>query len=58
MLDLPGLRHRKLGRYADLVFYVEWEDYIEVWQILHARMNVLNRLRDPDSPGAADENGG
>ena len=56
LLDLPGLRHRKLGRYAYLVFYVERDTYIDVWQILHARMDILHRLRDPDAPGEVDEN--
>lgn len=56
LLDLPGLRHRKLGRYAYLVFYVERETTIDVWQILHARMDILHRLRDPDAPAEIDEN--
>lgn len=49
LLDLPGLRHRKLGRYAYLVFYMERPTYIDVWQILHARMDILARLREPDA---------
>ena len=56
LLDLPGLRHRKLGRYAYLVFYVERDTYIDVWQILHAKMDILHRLRDPDTPAEVDEN--
>ena len=56
LLDLPGLRHRKLGRYAYLVFYMERDAYIDVWQILHARMDILNRLRDAGATGEDDEN--
>jgi toxin ParE1/3/4 len=54
LLDLPGLRHRKLGPYAYLVFYIERDTYIDVWQILHTRMDILNRLRDPDPPSGND----
>lgn len=56
LLDLPGLRHRKLGRYAYLVFYVERDMTIDVWQILHARTDILHRLRDPDTPADVDGN--
>lgn len=56
LLDVPGLRHRKLGRYRYLVFYVERDTYIDVWQILHANMDILNRLRDPDAPGEGKAN--
>jgi toxin ParE1/3/4 len=54
LLNLPGLRHRKLGRYRYLVFYVEHDTFIDVWQILHANMDILNRLRDPDAPDEDD----
>ena len=40
LLDVPGLRHRKLGRY----------------RYLHANMDILNRLRDPDAPGEGEAN--
>lgn len=56
LLDLPGLRHRKLGRYPYLMFYMERETYIDVWQIFHARMDILHRLREPGAPGDDNEN--
>jgi toxin ParE1/3/4 len=54
LLNLPGLRHRQLGRYAYQVFYMERGAYIDIWQILHDRMDILNRLHDPDAPEGAD----
>lgn len=39
-LDLPGLRQRVLKRYPYLVFYVEREDYIDVWRVLHGRRDI------------------
>lgn len=39
-LDLPGLRHRVLKRYPYLVFYVECENHIDVWRVLHARRDI------------------
>jgi toxin ParE1/3/4 len=56
LLDLPGLRHRKLGRFAYLVFYFERDTTLDVWQILHAKMDILHRLRDPDAPAEVDKN--
>lgn len=39
-LDLPGLRHRALKRYPYLVFYVERENHIDVWRVLHGRRDI------------------
>lgn len=47
-LDLPGLRHRPLGRFPYLVFYVEHPDHIDVWRILDARSDISEWL---DSSG-------
>lgn len=41
---------------AYLVFYMERETYIDVWQIFHARMDILHRLREPGAPGEDNEN--
>ncbi|BCF94950.1 type II toxin-antitoxin system RelE/ParE family toxin [Paraburkholderia largidicola] len=38
-LDLPGLRSWPLKRYPHLVFYVERDDYVEIWR-------VINGVRD------------
>jgi toxin ParE1/3/4 len=34
-LDLPGLLCWPLKRYPYLVFYVERDDHIDVWRVLH-----------------------
>jgi toxin ParE1/3/4 len=39
-LDLPGLRTRSLTRYPHLVFYVERDDHIDVWRVLHAQRDI------------------
>jgi toxin ParE1/3/4 len=39
-LDLPGLRSWPLRRYPYLVFYVELDDHIDVWRVLHAERDV------------------
>jgi toxin ParE1/3/4 len=39
-LDLPGLRTLPLRRYPHLVFYVEREDHIDVWRVLHAQKDI------------------
>jgi toxin ParE1/3/4 len=47
-LDLPGLRSILLKRYPYLVFYVERDDYLDVWRILHAHRDIPARLRPPE----------
>jgi toxin ParE1/3/4 len=44
-LGLPGLRHRRLKRFPYLVFYVEREDHIDVWRVLHAQRDIPARLQ-------------
>ena len=39
-LDLPGLRCWPLARYPYLVFYVERDDHIDVWRILHGARDI------------------
>lgn len=40
VLNLSGLRSRSLKRFPYLVFYVELEEHIEVWRVLHAHRDV------------------
>jgi len=47
-LELPGLRTRRLRRYPYLVFYVETDQVIDVWRVLHARRDIPAWLSDPD----------
>lgn len=39
-LDLPQLRHRRLGRFPYLVFYIEHDDHIGAWRVLDARSDI------------------
>lgn len=39
-LDLPGLRSHKLMGFPYLVFYLEREDHIDVWRVLHAQRDI------------------
>ena len=39
-LNLPGLRSWPLTRYPYLVFYVEQDDFIDVWRVLHQERDL------------------
>ena len=39
-LDFPGLRTWPVKRYPYLVFYVEQEDRIDVWRVLHTERDI------------------
>jgi toxin ParE1/3/4 len=39
-LNLPGLRGHLLARYPYLVFYVEQDDHIDIWRVLHAQRDI------------------
>lgn len=45
-LDLPGLFCWPLKRYPYLVFYVERDDHIDVWRVLHAKRDIAQWLAD------------
>ena len=46
-LALPGLRSRELKRYPYLVFYIERDDHIDVWRVLHARRDIPAWMQEP-----------
>jgi toxin ParE1/3/4 len=46
LLGVAGLRSRKLHRYPYLVFYVEHENHIDVWRVLHAQRDIPASLAD------------
>ncbi len=48
-LSLPGLRSLRLKRYPYLVFYVERDDHIDVWRVLHAQRDIPARMQEPAS---------
>ena len=39
-LDLPGLRSWPVKGYPHLVFYVERDDHVDVWRVLHSRLDI------------------
>ena len=39
-LDLPGLRFWPLVRYPYLVFYVERDDHVDLWRVLHGNRDI------------------
>jgi toxin ParE1/3/4 len=45
-LDLPGLRSWPLRRYPYLIFFIEQEDCIEIWRVLHAERDLPAHMRD------------
>ena len=46
---IPGLRSRRLKRYPYLVFYVERDDQIDVWRVLHAHRDIPAWMQEPAS---------
>lgn len=40
VLNLPGLRFWQMSRFPYLVFYVEYEDRVDIWRVLHAQRDV------------------
>ncbi|MCY1502973.1 ParE toxin of type II toxin-antitoxin system, parDE [compost metagenome] len=55
-LDLPGLQCRALKRYPHLVFYIERDDHIDVWRVLHGMRDIPAWMQGGED--AAGENGG
>jgi toxin ParE1/3/4 len=49
-LDLPGLRSWPLARYPYLIFYVEREEHVDVWRVLHGKRDVPRRMQEPQKP--------
>ncbi|MBS0339943.1 MAG: type II toxin-antitoxin system RelE/ParE family toxin [Proteobacteria bacterium] len=45
-LNLPGLRSWALTRYPYLVFFVERDDQVDVWRVLHARRDIAAWLEN------------
>lgn len=47
-LRLPGLRSWPLSRYPYVVFYVEHQDYIDVWRVLHGQRDIPAWMQEPN----------
>jgi len=48
-IGLPGLRSVQFKRYPYLIFYLEQVDHIDVWRVLHAKMDIPAWLQHPSS---------
>ena len=48
VLDLPGLRFWAVTRFPYLIFYLEREDHIDVWRVLHGQKNIPAWLTEHD----------
>jgi len=48
-LNLPGLRFWPLTRYPYLVFYIELDDHIDVWRVLHGQRDIPAWMHEPDA---------
>lgn len=47
-LNLPGLRCWPLPSYPYLVFYLERQDHIDVWRVLHIKRDIPAWLQEGD----------
>ncbi|WP_442595016.1 type II toxin-antitoxin system RelE/ParE family toxin [Parapusillimonas sp. JC17] len=47
-LDLPGLRFWQLRRHPYLIFYVEHDDHIDVWRVLHGSQDIPRWMQESD----------
>ncbi|MCK9994002.1 MAG: toxin ParE1/3/4 [Alphaproteobacteria bacterium] len=43
-LDLPGRRFWPLRRFPYLVFYIEQNEHIDVWRVLHGQRDIPERM--------------
>ena len=48
-LNLPGLRFWTLTRYPHMVFYIERDDHIDVWRVLHGQHDIPAWMHEPDA---------
>ena len=47
-LNLPGLRMWPVTRYPHLVFYIDRDDHIDVWRVLHGQRDVPAWMGEPE----------
>jgi len=46
-LGLPGLRFRPLEQYPYLVFYMDRDDHVDLWRVLHQERDIPEWIREP-----------
>lgn len=47
-LNLPGLRSWPLARYLHIVFYIQRDDHIDIWRVLHGQRDIPAWLSTED----------
>ncbi|MCY1268803.1 ParE toxin of type II toxin-antitoxin system, parDE [compost metagenome] len=47
-LDLPGLRSWTLKRYPYLILYIERDDHIDLWRVLHGTRDIPTWMQGSD----------
>jgi toxin ParE1/3/4 len=47
-LDLPDLRFWQLKGYPYVLFYIEREDHVDVWRVLHGSRDIPSWLQTAD----------
>ena len=47
-LDIPGLRTFPIKRFDHALFYVDTDDVVDVWRILHTRRHIPETLEPPE----------
>lgn len=45
-LNLPGLRSLRLKGFPWIVFYIDLEQHVDVWRVLHAKRDIPRWMSD------------
>jgi toxin ParE1/3/4 len=48
-LEIAGLRHAPIKRFPHLIFYIEREDQIEIWRVLHSARDIPSSLLETEA---------
>jgi toxin ParE1/3/4 len=48
-LDIPGLQTWPLRRFPYLIFYIEQDNHIDVWRVLHGRRDIPALMQEPEA---------
>ena len=48
-LNLPGLRSWPMSRFEQMLFYVEHDDHVDLWRVLHGRRDIAAWMSEPES---------
>ncbi len=44
-----GIRFWPMKKFPFLIFYIETENQIDVWRVMHGNMDIAAELNDPDA---------